>query len=53
MESRNLTEEEIQAIESMIKLKIQQRLPLKRSVVVDISSSGFVLWPNRNMREIV
>ena len=40
MGARNLEEEEIQAVESMSWLELQPGLPLKRSVIVDISGGG-------------
>ena len=40
MGSRTLEEEELQAVESMTWLELQPGLPLKRSVIVDISGGG-------------
>ncbi len=40
MGARNLEEEELQALEGLCPLELQPELPLKRSVIVDISGGG-------------
>ncbi|MGN1146293.1 MAG: flagellar brake protein [Acetatifactor sp.] len=45
--ARNLVEEEVQAIENKVPYTLQPGLPLKRSVIVDISGGGLRFMSNQ------
>lgn len=48
MSARTLKEEEIQAVETQNPLELQPGLPLKRSVIVDISGGGLRFMSNQH-----